>query len=420
MKLQRLIIRKKAWTAISLAAVLCALAVLPVRADTQSDIADARARQSAAEESLSAANDRISTLTGEKAELQTYLTTLNEELGELSEELTSLDQQIADKNLEIEMAKAAIVRAQNDEANQYADMQLRIKYMYENSTTSFMEALCEASDISDFLNRADEISQIQEYDRQLLDDYKTACATVKKKEADLEVEEQALEALKAEAVAKQTELKELASSTDSKIAEYTAHISEEELQATSLKQQIADQKALIVELEAKAAAEEEARRKAEEEARRAAELAAKKAAEEEAARKAAEEALAEEAAAEEARSNGAAAPSSPADDAVQTAAETPSAPPSTRFLGHFMVTAYCPCAKCCGRAGASTASGVKPTVGHTVAMGGVPFGTKLMINGVIYTVEDRGTPYGHVDIFMGSHGECLQFGLRYMDVYIVE
>ena len=90
-----------------------------------------------------------------------------------------------------------------------------------------------------------------------------------------------------------------------------------------------------------------------------------------------------------------------------------------QYLGHFMLTAYCPCAQCCGRANAPTASGVMPTPNHTVAMGGIPFGTKLMINGTIYTVEDRGTGYGHVDIFMLSHSACLQFGLRYADVYLV-
>ena len=55
----------------------------------------------------------------------------------------------------------------------------------------------------------------------------------------------------------------------------------------------------------------------------------------------------------------------------------------------------------------------------TIAMGGVPFGTKLMINGTVYTVEDRGTAYGHVDILMGSHSQALQFGLQYADVYLV-
>ena len=58
-----------------------------------------------------------------------------------------------------------------------------------------------------------------------------------------------------------------------------------------------------------------------------------------------------------------------------------------------------------------------PTANHTVAMAGVAFGTKLLINGTVYTVEDRGTPYGHVDIFMNSDSVCLDFGVQYAEVY---
>ena len=43
--------------------------------------------------------------------------------------------------------------------------------------------------------------------------------------------------------------------------------------------------------------------------------------------------------------------------------------------------------------------------------------TIIEVDGKIYTVEDRGTPYGHVDIFMNSHSACLVFGLRYAPVY---
>ena len=90
------------------------------------------------------------------------------------------------------------------------------------------------------------------------------------------------------------------------------------------------------------------------------------------------------------------------------------------YLGNFTLTAYCNCADCCGRSGAPTASGVMPTSGHTVAMGGVDFGTKLLINGTVYTVEDRGTDYGHVDIFFDSHSEALEFGMTTADVYQVK
>ena len=91
-----------------------------------------------------------------------------------------------------------------------------------------------------------------------------------------------------------------------------------------------------------------------------------------------------------------------------------------KYLGRFKLTAYCSCSICCGKwSGGGTASGTTPTPGRTIAMAGVPFGTKLSINGQIYTVEDRGTAYGHVDIFMGSHSQALSFGMKYADVYQV-
>lgn len=91
------------------------------------------------------------------------------------------------------------------------------------------------------------------------------------------------------------------------------------------------------------------------------------------------------------------------------------------LLGNFKLTAYCNCALCCGQwADGATASGTVPTEGRTVAMGGIPFGTKLVINGYVYTVEDRGTPYGHVDIFMNSHDDCNAFGVGYADVYLLK
>ena len=53
----------------------------------------------------------------------------------------------------------------------------------------------------------------------------------------------------------------------------------------------------------------------------------------------------------------------------------------------------------------------------TVAMNGIPFGTKLLINGVVYTVEDRGVPYGHVDVYYDTHSQALGNGRYYADVY---
>ena len=107
------------------------------------------------------------------------------------------------------------------------------------------------------------------------------------------------------------------------------------------------------------------------------------------------------------------------EESVEDNTQVPQVVPFNKYLGEFKLTAYCPCVKCCGKSDGITASGTKVKQGRTVAMYGIPFGTKLLINGHVYTVEDRGTPYGHVDIYFNSHSDALEFGVKYADVYKV-
>lgn len=89
----------------------------------------------------------------------------------------------------------------------------------------------------------------------------------------------------------------------------------------------------------------------------------------------------------------------------------------------YRVTAYCSCAKCCGKTNGRTASGTKATAGRTVATSGkFAFGTKLNIGGRIYTVEDRGGAIqgNRIDIYVNSHSEALRWGVRYLNVEVVK
>ncbi len=88
----------------------------------------------------------------------------------------------------------------------------------------------------------------------------------------------------------------------------------------------------------------------------------------------------------------------------------------------YKVTAYCSCAKCCGKTTGRTASGTQATAGRTVAASKqFAFGTKLNIGGHTYTVEDRGGAINgnRIDIFVNSHAEALQWGVRYLNVNVV-
>lgn len=89
----------------------------------------------------------------------------------------------------------------------------------------------------------------------------------------------------------------------------------------------------------------------------------------------------------------------------------------------YKITAYCSCSKCCGKSTGRTASGTTATAGRTVAApANFAFGTKLNIGGHIYTVEDRGGAIkgNKIDIYVSSHSEALQWGVRYLPVNVVQ
>lgn len=78
------------------------------------------------------------------------------------------------------------------------------------------------------------------------------------------------------------------------------------------------------------------------------------------------------------------------------------------------------------------ASGLKVKEYHSIAAGPeLPFGTKVYIpalkdtpNSGIYTVEDRGSAIKEncLDIFLGEskYTECMDFGVQYLEVYILK
>ena len=469
--------RKKIVSIILAAALTVSQAAVPAFADTRADIAAAEASKNEAQSSLDEAQSNISSLQTEKTELETYLNELNTQLTQLSTDLSTINDSMIDKQVEIEITQVAVERARTDEQSQYNAMKTRIKYLYENGSTDFFTTLLEAKSFTELLNKASQIIEMTTYDRKKLNDYKEAKAVVEEQEATLVAEQESLAALKAEHETRKTEVENLVATTDENIAQYAQNISAEELAASNLTTKIEEQKNLLAGLQGQLAAEEAARQQAEQAAAQAAAYAAQQAAEQEAreqqaavaaaaqqaaeaaqqqaaaeaaaaqqaaaaaAQQAAEAAAAQQAAAEAAAAQQAAAEAAAAQQAAaeaaaaQAAAEAAAAQAAAEeaarqqaeqqsssggtYLGTFKITAYCNCAKCNGVAGRATASGRMPVSNHTVAMGGVPFGTQLLIFGTVYTVDDRGTPYGHVDIFFDTHAEALAFGLTYADVYQV-
>ena len=71
--------------------------------------------------------------------------------------------------------------------------------------------------------------------------------------------------------------------------------------------------------------------------------------------------------------------------------------------------------------GCLTASGTVPQAGRTIACNFLPFGTRVLINGHEYIVEDTGGALGNsvIDIFVNSEEEAIQLGRQRAIVQIL-
>lgn len=87
-------------------------------------------------------------------------------------------------------------------------------------------------------------------------------------------------------------------------------------------------------------------------------------------------------------------------------------------LGIFTATAYCP-----GKGIGKTYSGTTPQAQHTISadLSVLPLGSKVMIDGIVYTVEDKGSSVkgNTVDIFFTTREEALAFGRQKKEVFAV-
>jgi len=92
-------------------------------------------------------------------------------------------------------------------------------------------------------------------------------------------------------------------------------------------------------------------------------------------------------------------------------------------MGEFKLTAYCPCCDCSEGYNYNTYTGTRAEEGRTIAVDPdiINFGSKVMIDGHIYTAEDCGGAVSgdHIDIFMEDHDDVDEFGVQYKEVWVI-
>ena len=172
------------------------------------------------------ADDEIENLENQTSALESQLAGINQEILSLSEQISSTEMQVEMLNGEIERTTDALAEAEANEEKQYEDMKARIKFMYENGNATLLEMLFSAEDMTDFLNKADFIENLSEYDRNALDQLTEVHDEIEFQKTSLESQQASLTELQGSLETQQAELQAKAQETSTNLQEVNARLEE--------------------------------------------------------------------------------------------------------------------------------------------------------------------------------------------------
>jgi len=229
--------RIKRWVARLLMVMMCIFCALPVYAATTKDKINNKKDQIASlEAERKALEAKIAQLKKDQKNIMAYIELLDVELNGISDKLIGLEDEKVTLEGDIATTEENLADAEDTEANQYESMKLRIKYMYENGNENFLDLLLGSENMEDFLNKAEYVEKITEYDRNMLDLY------AKTRED--------IEAYKEQLLDEKTELELLIELTEAEFANMEMLIASKEAEVDKYYKSIADNEQLQDEIDA--------------------------------------------------------------------------------------------------------------------------------------------------------------------------
>ncbi|HJA66800.1 MAG TPA: peptidoglycan DD-metalloendopeptidase family protein [Candidatus Mediterraneibacter cottocaccae] len=223
--------------------ILCAGPVMRVSAD---EVQEAQEKVEDAENEAQALEQQRQEAEADHESLSARLDGIIADMNETQEKLTA-------KEAEIEAAEEELIQARVDENEQYESMKIRIKFMYESGGIGMLEVLMQSQSIGEFLNNAEYVTQLSEYDRNELIRYQETVKQVEEKEAALQTEYEELNVLQTSLVSQQEEVQTLLESNEAQLAEIQSQIDANAEKLEELRQEAEDAKRRQEEKEAQAA-----------------------------------------------------------------------------------------------------------------------------------------------------------------------
>ena len=171
-------------------------------------------------------SEEQSSLEAEKAEKQSEVSSLQDQLNSLMTKMNDLETQLIEKGQQISQAEVDLEAAQQKEQQQYEDLKLRIKYMYEEGDGSAMERILSSGSIAEVLTQAEYVQKVHSYDRAQLQEYQNTVQQVTDLKSGLEEDQAKLQNLEGEYQAQSDELNTTIESKSAEISNLDSMIQE--------------------------------------------------------------------------------------------------------------------------------------------------------------------------------------------------
>lgn len=238
--------------------ILLAAALWTVGAEDAGATKSSIQQQKAAnEKELKNIQSQISSLEKQRNAISSEISGLNDDLTDTLLNIEVLKGDIADKEEEIAQAEVDLEEAQATEDHQYESMKMRIQYLYESGSDGYLELLLESGSVAELVNKVDYAEELQQYDRNLLDEYKAAKQAVIDLKTQLEEDREELLDAEGELEEEEARLEAVIAQKKETMADFDSQLSSARDKASAYQKKIKEQAAQIKKLqeeEAKAAA----------------------------------------------------------------------------------------------------------------------------------------------------------------------
>lgn len=193
---------------------------------TQSDLQDAKDKVDKINTQIEETRKGLKELRQQYDDTESYIRELDKKLVSLEMSLDKLNADIESLEEEIKVTQVQLEAAQETANHQYDNMKLRIQFMYEHGEENYLAMLLASTSMSEMLNRAEYISKISNYDRQMLDEYRATVTFVEDTKAKLEADHKTLEDSKVEVEAEQASFKLMQETKKAQLEELDAQAKE--------------------------------------------------------------------------------------------------------------------------------------------------------------------------------------------------